>query len=236
MNETTIDRAAFHTLSCGLYIVSSVDNEGRRCGCIINTLLQVTSKPPQLLIAINKDNCTTKAIEESGYFCTTVLSQNATMDLIGEFGFKSSYEVDKFARFTTNAGVHDIPYVVDDTVAVFSLKVVDRVDVGTHIVFIAAVEEARVLSDAEPLTYEYYHKVIKGGTPPKASSYDPTAESSSSSVSEISDTVCENNEPKVGWKCALCGTVIEGYPDGLPEDFKCPVCGVDREFFQKITI
>ena len=33
------------------------------------------------------------------------------------------------------------------------------------------VVDARKLSDAEPLTYAYYHAVLKGKTPPKASSY-----------------------------------------------------------------
>jgi hypothetical protein len=38
-------------------------------------------------------------------------------------------------------------------------------------VFVGEVADAEVLSDAEPLTYAYYHSVLKGKTPPKASSY-----------------------------------------------------------------
>ena len=47
----------------------------------------------------------------------------------------------------------------------------ETVDVGTHLLFIGEVEDAQKLSDETPLTYDYYHKVLKGKTPPKASSY-----------------------------------------------------------------
>jgi hypothetical protein len=42
--------------------------------------------------------------------------------------------------------------------------------------FIGKVADAEKLSDAEPLTYAYYHSVLKGKTPPKASSYIKGAE------------------------------------------------------------
>ena len=39
------------------------------------------------------------------------------------------------------------------------------------LLFIGEVEDAERLSGETPLTYDYYHKVLKGKTPPKASSY-----------------------------------------------------------------
>ena len=30
---------------------------------------------------------------------------------------------------------------------------------------------------------------------------------------------------RVAWRCMLCGYVEEGYPDGLPADYRCPICG-----------
>ncbi len=50
-----IDKSAFRDLSYGLYIVSSM-KDGRAVGCVVNTFAQVTSDPPQVSIAINKDN------------------------------------------------------------------------------------------------------------------------------------------------------------------------------------
>ena len=82
-----IDRKAFRSLSSGLYIISSIDADGRLCGCVVNTLLQVASDPAQLLVSINKQNATANAVSTSKRFCASVLSQNTTMDLIGTFGF-----------------------------------------------------------------------------------------------------------------------------------------------------
>ena len=33
------------------------------------------------------------------------------------------------------------------------------------------------------------------------------------------------------WKCTVCGYIYEG--EALPEDFKCPVCGVGPDKFEK---
>lgn len=60
---------------------------------------------------------------------------------------------------------------MQNTIAYFETKVIDEVDVGTHTVFILELEDAEILNEDIPLTYEYYHKEIKGLTPPKASSY-----------------------------------------------------------------
>lgn len=98
-----IDRKAFRSLSSGLYIISSIDADGRLCGCVVNTLLQVASDPAQLLVSINKQNATADAVSTSKRFCASVLSQDTTMDLIGTFGFKSSKDIDKFSEFD-----HDI--------------------------------------------------------------------------------------------------------------------------------
>ena len=64
-----------------------------------------------------------------------------------------------------------MPYVPEHVAALFSCRLIDTVDVGTHLLFIGEVEDAERLSDETPLTYDYYHKVLKGKTPPKASSY-----------------------------------------------------------------
>lgn len=33
------------------------------------------------------------------------------------------------------------------------------------------------------------------------------------------------------WVCTVCGYVY--YGEEIPEDFKCPLCGVGRELFKK---
>ena len=60
-----MDKTAFFTMPSGLYVVSAAA-DGLRAGCVINTAVQVTSMPPRISVAVNKDNPElTKAINEA---------------------------------------------------------------------------------------------------------------------------------------------------------------------------
>lgn len=43
----------------------------------------------------------------------------------------------------------------------------------------------------------------------------------------------ENNQLH-HFKCILCGYVFETTEEELPEDFVCPLCGADKDQFEKI--
>lgn len=254
-----IDNKAFHTLSYGLYVISAKDGNGKDVGCIVNTFAQVASNPPMVSVSLNKENTTTRAILETKQFNASVLSERATMELIGCFGFKSSYEIDKYAEVEHRICGRGIPYVTQDCVARFSVDVVESMEAATHIVFIGNVIESEVLSDEAPMTYAYYHSVLRGKTPPKAASYDaedvvPDAVVASPAVvaaSEVAQAAAEvaagtaeaadavtdavaSGMPRVGWQCTMCGYIVE--MEELPEDFHCPICGMGREFFERIII
>lgn len=95
------------------------------------------------------------------------------MELIGTFGFRSSKDLDKFATCETAFDASGMPYVAEQACARFSARVVQEVDLGTHVLFVGEVEEAERLCAEAPMTYAYYHQVKGGKTPPKASSYLP---------------------------------------------------------------
>lgn len=165
-----MDKTAFFTMPSGLYVVSAVA-DGLRAGCVINTAVQVTSAPPRISIAVNKENVTSGVIASAKAFALTVIDQTADMLYIGNFGFRTSSDYDKFAKYETHETALGMPYVPEHAAALFSCRLIDTVDVGTHLLFIGEVEDAERLSGEAPLTYDYYHKVLKGKTPPKASSY-----------------------------------------------------------------
>lgn len=207
-----MDTTALFKMSYGLYIISSKDGD-LAAGCVANTLTQVTSSPARLSITLNKENVTEQVIEKSGRFAAVVLDESADMDLIGTFGFKTSTEVDKFANFTCGTCADGIPYVKEHVAARFSCKVVNQLDLGTHVMFIGEIEEAENIGNEEVMTYAYYHKVKKGATPKKAPSFQ--------------------EEPvKKGWRCSICGYIYEGDP--LPEDYICPLCGAPAAVFEKL--
>lgn len=205
-----MDTKAFYKLSYGLYIISSRDKD-TYSGLVANTLNQVTSSPARMSVTLNKDNFTTKTIIKSGVICATALTQNVDMNLIATFGFQSSADNDKFQSFNVKEDVNGVKYVTDYAAARYSLKVINQVDLGTHITFFCVVIDAEVLSNDQVMTYEYYQKAKNGTTPKNAPSYQE-----------------KNDEKKKGYKCSVCGYIYEG--DTLPEDFVCPVCkqGADK--------
>ncbi len=212
-----MDIQAFFKLSYGLYVVSARSGE-KKYGCIVNTLQQVTAEPPMLSVAVNKNSVTAKAILDSGRFCGTVLTETADMNLIGTFGFKNSEAVDKFASFSTKEDENNIPYLTEHAAARYSCEVAGTLDLGTHILIIGKVTEAEILSDEPVMTYDYYHRVVKGGTPPTAPSYK--------------GNISHKPAQKAQWRCKICGYIYEGDP--LPADFVCPICGQGADKFEKV--
>lgn len=72
------------------------------------------------------------------------------MELIGTFGFRSSKDLDKFATCETAFDASGMPYVAEQACARFSARVVQEVDLGTHVLFVGEVEEAERLCARRP--------------------------------------------------------------------------------------
>ena len=229
-----MDKKALHTLSYGLYIVSSRKNDALN-GQIANTVVQATSRPPTISVSINTENLTHDYIEESGAFTISVLSVEAPLKLIGTFGFKSGRDIDKFASVNYTTGITGAPIVRDSTVAYLEAKVFDSVHLSTHTVFFGEVVAAEILDDKEPMTYAFYHDVKGGKTPPKAATYNEEPSKTPAAAPETSRYVC-----------TICGYIYDpetGDPDNgvpadtpfeaLPADWTCPVCGAAMDKFVK---
>ena len=210
-----LDKKALYQISSGLYLVSS-KNEGHQAGCIINTLMQVTSKPVQVSITLNKENDTTDTILKSNVFHVTALASNVDMNVIATFGFQSSKEIDKFQSFETKYDTLDNPYIEEGMNASFACKVVHTLDVGSHIIIVGEVVESESLSQENSMTYAYYHDVKKGSSPKNAPTYQE----------EI------KTDKKTKWRCKICGYIYEG--EELPADFICPICGQPASMFEKV--
>ena len=73
-----MDKTAFFTMPSGLYVVSAAA-DGLRAGCVINTAVQVTSMPPRISVAVNKDNVTSGVIASAKPFPLPVMAQTADM-------------------------------------------------------------------------------------------------------------------------------------------------------------
>ncbi|MDE5863011.1 MAG: flavin reductase [Lachnospiraceae bacterium] len=191
-------------LSYGLFVLTAKDGD-RDNGCIINTAAQVTTLPNRIIITVNKDNYTHDMIIKTGEFNISVLDESADFDTFKNFGFQSGRETDKFAQITFARAENGIAYLTKQCNSFISGKVTDKVDLGTHTMFVAEVTGGEVLSDNASATYAYYHANIK-----------PSA----------------NPVEKKGFVCTVCGYIYEG--DTLPADYVCPVCKHGAEDFKPL--
>lgn len=167
-----MNHEAFYKITYGLYVVSSTDGS-RSNGYVANTVFQVTAKPARFAVACNKDNYTCDLIRQSQVFAISVLQQDAKAELIGLFGYKSGRTADKFASARHRRGQTGAPILLEDSLAWFECRVVQTVDVGTHLLFVGEVVDGDVLDSSQPpLTYAYYREVKKGRSPKRPGSSD----------------------------------------------------------------
>ena len=169
--EQNIDRSVFRDLSYGLYLVTSAD-KGRLNGQVINTLIQVSSDPPRVAVIINKKNFTHELILKSKVFSASVLDQSTPMTFLGPFGFKSGRDIDKLSKVAFKNGITGCPLITEYALSVLEAEVFEQVDLVSHTVFIGNVVSSEVLKQGTPITYQYYHQVLKGKSPPNAPTYE----------------------------------------------------------------
>ena len=217
-----MDKTALFNLSYGLYVIGAKDGD-REVGCVVNTVTQATSDPVTITVCINKENYTNACIQKTREFAVSILSEETLQTTIGTFGFNSSRDKDKFAEVPTGHTPSGLPYVSEGVTGYLECKVLSMVDNFTHTLFIAEVQEAENLTKEPPMTYAYYHKVLKGKTPPKASSY----------VAETSEAA-EASGTAEKYVCSVCGYEYPGSKEEfeqLSDDYTCPVCGVPKSKF-----
>ena len=204
VQEDVIDPTALFNIGYGLYVVTS--NDGNRDnGLIVNTVMQVTNTPNRVSVTINKSNYSCGVIAKTGKLNVSTLSEDAPFKLFQRFGFQSGKNVDKLEGFKhIQRASNGLVFLNKYANAYICCKVINQIDLGTHIMFICDVTECANLSTAQTMTYTYYFQNVK----PK-----PETE-------------------KKGFVCRICGWVYEG--EELPPDLVCPLCKHGAEDFEPV--
>ena len=144
-----MDTKALFKIGYGLYILTA--NEEKDNGCIINTVMQVTSDPCQIAIAVNKMNYTNQMIQKTKKFNVSVLSENAKFDVFKHFGFQSGANVNKFDNYTdVKRSPNGVLYITKDTNAYISAYVKQEIDLNTHTLFIGQLVASEILIFPSP--------------------------------------------------------------------------------------
>jgi len=120
---------ALRNCSYGLYVISS-SKGGRFNGQIANTVVQATSDPPTISVILNKENLTHEFITESKAFSASILSQDTPLSFIGQFGFHSGRDTDKFKGIEYRLGETGAPIVLDHSLAYLEARVIGQLMSG----------------------------------------------------------------------------------------------------------
>ena len=212
-----MDNKALYSLQYGVFLLGSKNADGSKINaCITNTCFQAANSPTRIAISVIKQNLTCEMIEESGEFALSVLSKNCSFETIKRFGYQSGRTADKFAGFSYEKGANGCPYISAEACAVIEAKVCNKMDLGSHMLFIAEVVDAKVLGSGEALTYAYYQSDIKNKADGAAAA-----------------GAAAGPEKKIkGWRCKICGYEYVG--SQLPDGFECPICGHPADDFEPI--
>ncbi len=204
MSGPVLDPKALYQIGYGLYVLTTRD--GRKDnGCIVNTVMQITSTPPLIAVGVNKQNYTCGLIQKTRALNINTLTEGTPFEVFRHFGYQSGRDVDKFAGSSPERSGNGLVILPHHSKGFLSLAVEREMDLGSHILFLCTPTEGRLLSDEEAVTYSYYQKHIKPRPQP---------------------------EKKKGFVCRICGHIYEGSP--IPEDYICPICKHGAADFEPI--
>ena len=163
-----MDKKAMNNIACGLFVLTAADGN-KQNGCIINTVMQVTDTPLKISVTVNKSNYTTSIIEKTKRFNVSVIDESAKFSLFERFGFASGRDTDKFEGIEPLVKGY-LP-VLPQAMSYITCKVINTMETETHTIFLGEVTDADNILNDTPMTYSYYHKVIKGTAPKNAPTY-----------------------------------------------------------------
>jgi len=212
-----MDSKALYKISYGLYVIGS-KLDGRDAGCVVDAFIQSTSAPvPTVILCSIQANQTNTAIKQTGEFTVSILGADVDPFAIGNFGFQSGRDTDKWANVAHNY-INELP-VLEKAVAFLRCKVTDYKELSTHTAFFCEVTDAWQ-GEGEPLIYGDYQKSMK-----------TKSQEAFKAFKEGKNTTPQPEK----WVCTVCGYVYDGeIPfEELPEDYRCPVCAAPKSKFVK---
>ena len=175
-------------------------------GCIVDAVSQISGGDnPLIAVSVMKKNYTNELLKINSKFAISILGEDVNAEIIKTFGFNSMRNINKFEKIDTFKveGVN----IIKDSIGYMVCEIIDSIENDTHTLFIGKIIETDMFNEKEPMTYLYYQK----------------------HKDELLKVTTEKG--KTSWVCTVCGYVY--YGGEIPEDFKCPLCGVGRELFKK---
>ena len=175
-------------------------------GCMVDAVSQISAGDnPLIAVAVMKKNYTNELLKKNNKFAISVLGEDVRPDIISIFGMNSMRDMNKFEKVEAEE-VEGIK-VLSDSLGYMVCEIIDSIDNDTHTLFIGKLIEADVYKEGVAMSYGYYQE----------------------NKEEFVKVTTENG--KTAWICTVCGYIY--YGEEIPDDFKCPICGVDKSLFKK---
>ena len=220
-------KTSIRQISYGIFVVAT-EAGGKINGQAANTVAQLTSEPNQLAVCLNKNNYTTELVLQSGRMVVHVMGLDA-FEVVANFGYSSGRDRDKFAGFEP-VMKDGLPCLMKESLSGMICRVVEKLDVGSHYLFVVSVEDGFVNKDkagVEPMTYADFRAIKSGKKVAKAAP---------------AEAVAAEVKPAAGGKyvCRVCGFVYDPAVEGMafedqPDTYVCPVCGAPKSEFDPVS-
>lgn len=139
-------REVISNFASGVTVIT-VKHDGRAYGTTASAVTSLSLEPPMLLICMNKQSETGRAVSAAGHFAVNILGAGQA-DLAERFAQKGG---DKFAGVPVIAGRWGEP-LFQEALATLECRVSEETAGGTHYVFLAEVESGAA-SGGTPLAY-----------------------------------------------------------------------------------
>ena len=153
--------SALFKLSYGLYVVG-VKTEKGLGGCIVDSVGQVAAgEKPVVMLSCMKRNYTNECIKKTGEFSLSVLPADTDPFMIGNFGFQSARDQDKWAN-VPHTIKDDLPLLLN-VCSYLRCRVTDSKEFETHTMFLCKLADADLgQSGSRPLIFGDYQASMKG--------------------------------------------------------------------------
>lgn len=154
-NETNLAEAMKRGMRClasGVIVLATRNEEGEPQGMTITAINSVSDKPPSLLVCVNRETASFRALQFSREFTVNVLNENQQA-ISDTFAFsaegKGRFEYGSWQPFKTSSVLH-----LHNALATFYCRCDQFVEYGTHCVVIAKIIDVAVSAvETEPLIY-----------------------------------------------------------------------------------
>ncbi len=128
-------RAAMRELASGVALATTA-HKGARAGCVVSSFVSLSLTPPSLLVCLNHNSSTWRAIQASGVFALNILAGDHEA-LARRFSDPAFAGDARFAQGSWGAGGTGSPLLAD-ALAAIDCRVERVVPYATHVIVIGA--------------------------------------------------------------------------------------------------